>query len=489
MPRPNVLIVYTDQQRYDTLGCNGNAYADTPNLDAFARRGLRITRAHVTCPICVPSRIALHTGRYNHSTRRYNNSEKLPDDERAMPGVFREAGYRTAMFGKDHCFKAGQRADNWDRVKLATHFGVADAQAPAALKHVRFRAGAMYKPTAMDPVCEEESITAQVFGWAGEFIAEQAQAEESRPFFAWVSIPDPHPPYMVSPDALERYRSFLRDSGLGPLPDPAQRDGEFDNKPARQQLMRSWGCLDEDYPNREALDELRVIYAAMVSQIDRAFGALMGRLDALGLTDDTIVVFTSDHGDYMGDHGLIRKSPQLYQALTHVPLLMRWGDRFASADPDQLVANIDLFPTLCGLCGVTPPQGVQGLDLSKALVAGPESGPSTRDALFLEAGDYGDPLCWDPNNPPPHGEGKKPHVSAMLGPEFSRGRARGVVWSHYKYVYNLGEVDELYDLESDPNELTNRADDPALAKVVRQGRDKLLDWAIRTQDRNPLNTR
>lgn len=476
LPRPNVIIVYTDQQRYDTLGIDGNALIRTPNLDAFGRSGVHFRRGYVNSPICLPSRVSLFTGRYCQTHRSYHNGAFMSGRERDMATIFREHGYETALIGKDHCF--GTWAENrlpefFDYVYAGGHLGVSDAPDEVRERLDDAREGTMQVPMAQNPLDPDEDVTGLLFADARQYLTRRAEREN--PFFLWLSIPDPHPPYMC----CEPYGSMYDDVTLPP---PAWREGEMSNKPHRQQLVVEWNRYDRDYPG-EDIDTVRRLYWGMVSYIDNEFGHLMQTLEDAGLDDDTIVVFTADHGDYMGDHRMIRKGPHVYESLVHVPLMVRWGDRFPARSTEAMAGNVDIFPTLCDLCGVEPPEGIQGVDLTPVLHGETEA---VREALYFEHGNPGQPV-----RPGDLSEEQYAELAEDTGHHLcetiSRGRSRGVRWEDWKFVYNHGDVDELYDLAEDPDELHNLADRGEHQDIVREGRHRLLEWEVETEDPIPAS--
>ena len=466
-----MIIVYTDQQRYDTLGINGNDLIRTPNLDAFGRTGVNFRRGYVNSPICLPSRVSLFTGRYCHTTRSFDNAAFMSGRERDMATTFREHGYTTAIIGKDHCFGFGRRnglADFFDHQYTGGHLGLSDATPEIMERLKAVRGQAMQVPMADNPLKPEEDITGLLFENSRDYVGTQAEGEA--PFFLWLSIPDPHPPYMV----CEPYASMY--DGV-PLPPPVWCEGEMDNKPFRQQQVVEWNRYEMDYPG-EAIDRVRRLYWGMVSYIDDEFGKLMDTLRKTGLDEDTIVIFTTDHGDYMGDHRMVRKGPHVYESLVHVPLMVRWGTRLPAQTTEALASNVDLFPTLCELCGIGQPEGIQGVSLVPVLRAEQEA---VRDAVYFEHGSPGRPLQPDELTSE-QCEELKHSTGHHLCPTIYRGRSRGVRWKDWKYVYNFGDVDELYNLSEDPGELRNLADRPESREVVREGRDRLLAWEVETED-------
>ena len=185
--RPNIILIYTDQQRYDTLGINGNALIQTPNLDAMGRDGMHFRRGYVTTPICVCSRVALFTGRYNHTNLSYSNGRPIFDREVDGASVLRANGYRTALIGKDHCFGDERLKQAFDHTWVASHAGFRDPETDAHRRVNEARESTMYLPFTDDPVPPEENITGDLFRSAREYIDDQG----SEPFFMWLSIPDP----------------------------------------------------------------------------------------------------------------------------------------------------------------------------------------------------------------------------------------------------------------------------------------------------------
>jgi len=463
--RPNIILVYTDQQRYDTLGSSGNGLIRTPASDRMAEEGVCFSRSYVTCPLCLPSRVALWTGRYNHANRNYNNGRMMHPREVDFATRFREAGYHTALIGKNHCFPPDRLAEAFDYSRVVNHDGWADPQTDVERRDRAYRQDKMQVPFAADPMPAEENLTAQVFGEAMAFL-DQPPTE---PYLLWLSVPDPHPPYMVS----EPYASMYDDT---PLPPPAWREGEMADKPYRQQLLVEWNRYDHDYPG-DRIDRLRRIYWGMVSCIDDHLGRLLDRLRASGADQNTLVIFTSDHGDHMGDHRLIRKSVNLYEELVHVPLIV-WGGGVTPGLTDAMVSNIDLMPTLAEFAGVDTPEGVHGSSFAGVLRG---ERATHRQTVFMEHGNPGSPL-----QPGGLTVAQNEELAASPGHHLSdavsRGRVKAVRTDRYKYCHTPGDVDELYDIHEDPHELVNLANNPAHAETIHACRAKLLDWAIETED-------
>ena len=463
-PQPNIVIIYTDQQRYDTLGSSGNRLIQTPNLDRLADQGACFSRAYVTCPICVPSRVSLWTGRYNHTNLSYNNNRLMSPREADFAMAFKTAGYHTALIGKNHCFPYDRTHETFETFLPAGHAGFAPALNPAGQRNLDVRAGKMTVPFAPDPVDPEENPTAQIVREAMRFVEEKRDG----PFLLWLSIPDPHPPYMVA----EPWASMYADVAMPP---PAWREGEMADKPYRQRLLVEWDRFSRDYPGDDVL-KLRRIYWGMVSCIDEHVGRLLTALERTGIDGNTIVAFTSDHGDYMGDHRMVRKSVNLYEALVHVPLIIK-GPGVPARSSSAMVENVDIMPTLAEMAGLDMPEGVQGSSFAGVLRA---ESAAHRDHVCLEHGNPGPVLR--PGDISPADYDRLRFSEHHLGREVSSGPVKGVRTDRWKYCMTPGDVDELYDLINDPDELVNLARDPSHAKVCADHQRMILEWLVATEE-------
>lgn len=463
--RPNIILIYTDQQRYDTLGINGNPLIQTPNIDAWGAKGVHFTRNYVTTPICVSSRVALFTGRYNHTNLSYFNGRQLFDRETDFATTLRNNGYHTALIGKDHCFGNQRLQTAFDHTYLASHLGYTEPQTEAEKRVNEVRKPTMQMPFADDPIPPEQNVTASLFDAARDYVDNHTD----NPFFLWLSIPDPHPPFMV----CEPYASMYNDIAI---PAPAREDGEMDNKPFRQRQVVEWNAYDREYPNDD-IDKLRRIYWGMVSYIDTEMGKLLNHLDATGMADNTIIIFTSDHGDYMGDHHMIRKGPHVYEALTHVSFIASWPGHFPARSTDAMISNIDILPTLFDLIDLDVPKGVQGQSFASVLTG---KNDHHRDCIFLEHGTPGPAL--QPGELSPAKERELGDGVHHLCAEINKGRTKGVRSDRWKYVTTEGDVDELYNLQNDPNELHNLAQDSEHREIVQEHQRYLLNWLVETED-------
>jgi arylsulfatase A-like enzyme len=403
----NILIIHTDQQRYDSLGCSGNPHAATPNIDKLAAEGSFFSRHISSNPICMPSRASLMTGLYPPGHGVYTNGVPLNRKDYASPvaidhGVFVEpmtmadmfanAGYDTASFGKLHLtptmsgkdspfhesrarYESGE-LDDWHGpyygfryVDMTKGHGEAPCLAAHYSKWLREKHPETYKKVVEQkgqkecplesqpnlypsPVPFEQSCTAWLAKRFNEYITEERPQE--KPFFAFVGFPDPHHPFTPSYDILEKFT----DSEVKPAADPEGHG--IKNNPVLK-----------DMPHRTESESHRQLTRrytnAMVHQIDIAVGRIINTLKENGLWDNTIIVFTSDHGDFLGDHGLLLKAQAASDALLHIPFILRAPKSDIPHKTDIPMSNCDVMPTLAALAGVEPPRNLHGKNICEAL--------------------------------------------------------------------------------------------------------------------------
>ena len=504
---PNVLLFITDQQRWDTLGFTGRSPCRTPHLDRLARAGISFDRCLTPDPICSPARAALFTGRYPHATGVMHN-QMLPLERPALPEVFRDAGYDVAYSGKWHLGKGrgaagltrftGERGGAY-REWLARH-NVEDTY-PYGQPEFRYvppdveggdeqagRAsrGISNPNTAAQTGLSEHTFDAWVANralehletWAGgaagangsgseapsESVGDTGDATSRKPFFHVCSFHGPHPVFVIP----EPYYSMYDPAQAA---EPANFADPMDGKPAFQQrsiwhqAARSHGTAWE--PWRKSM----AVYWGYVTWLDELVGRVLGRLESLGLAEDTIVIFTTDHGEMMGSHGLFQKSC-MYEESLRVPFLVR-APRLLPADSggrriDAPVSHVDLAPTLLSLCGLSAPGRAllepQGRDLSAWLTGVAAVPPDQRGASDDPAA--GAVFC----EYTPHSAGEQmTEIRCVAGPR-------------YKYAWNRADREELYDTWSDPGELRNLATDPDHATTRSRLRERLLAWMTETDD-------
>ncbi|MEI4484871.1 sulfatase-like hydrolase/transferase [Frigidibacter sp. MR17.14] len=444
--RPNFLLITTDQWPAHLLGAAGHPAVQTPTLDELCRNGTRYPNATSECPICVPARRSLMTGA---SPRRHG--DRVYDDQMAMPpetlaASFSAAGYQTQAVGKLHVFPQRDRI-GFDDVHLdeegRAQYGVMDdyeiflgdrGHPGQQFDHGMSTDGYVHRPWHM-----AEAL--HVTNWATQAMIRQIKRRDpTRPGFWYLSYRHPHPPLVPLQAYLDLYRDIPIDAARG------------DDWSATQPLpfaVASKRARGEKYSEAQVAAIRRAFYA-LCTHIDHQIRLVIGTLREEMLLDNTIILFTSDHGDMLGDHGLWAKS-LFYQGAAGVPMILlgRPRDRGigVGAVDDRLVTLADVMPTLLDLAGIAPPQGCDG----RSMVSG----------------------------------APRPHVYGEFGTDAAA--TRMVRDARHKLIYYpVGNVRQLFDLEEDPDEAGDLSGDPACAGVLDRLTDLLvselygsdLDWLI-----------
>jgi len=451
MDRPNILWICSDQQRFDTIRALGNERINTPHIDRLVGEGVAFTQASCQSPVCTPSRASFLTGRYPRTTRCRQNGQAIPADERLLPRILADAGYVCGLSGKLHLAscsdgKVEERIDDGYQVFHWSHHpqpdwpenayqqwltaqGVSWDELYAGEESGYVRAGmpAEYHQTTW---CAEMAI---------DFIREQVKGNPvslgnrvSTPWLFSVNMFDPHHPFDPPQEYLDRYDP-------ADMPLPKWRDDELVSKPEVQQRDHRGAHDEPGFMEFAALsdDEKRRItaaYYAMIELIDDQVGRMLAALEETGQRENTIVIFTSDHGEMLGDHGIYLKGPHMYDEAVRVPLVMSWPGHFQQGlRSDALVELTDLAPTLMEACGLEPEPQMQGRSFHSILTG--EADPDHhRDAVFSEyLNSWTHHRCY----------------TSMLRTETEK-----IV------VHHGTEPGELYDLQDDPDEFTNLWDDP-----------------------------
>lgn len=450
--RPNIVLIMTDQQRRDTLGCYGADLAPTPALDRLAGEGAVFDHFYVNNPVCVPSRCSFLTGRYPGAHRSRDLRVSLDPQEAHLFGVLQDAGYRTGLCGKNHALGKGALA----RFDLVYERGHAKTRLPVHSVY----------GSAADPMPLEAYPTRLVCEAGTRFLADAAAG--AAPFCLWLSFPDPHTPFQVP----EPYASLVDRRRIPAPVEPVLGP----TKPLSQRLVCELQGLRE--AGEGDIRQLRAIYHGMVALLDEAVGDILQALDRLGLAEETIVVFTSDHGEYLGDHGMVRKSWHFYDCLLRVPFLIRWPGRLAPRRvADTLAESVDLLPTLLDLVGLPAPPAVQGRSL-RPLLDGETA--THKDVVYAEAGNPGE-------SPGVRSVAEWRSRPEQAGPLWSIGAVQGCMvrtreWKLCQYVDGEGE---LYDLQADPHETANRFGEPSHAAAQLALGQLLAATMLRAQDPRP----
>jgi len=479
MGQPNILWICTDQQRFDTLGCCGNRFVRTPNLDRLAESGVLFDSAFAQSPVCTPSRASFLTGRYPRTTRCRQNGQSLPADEVLVTRLLAEAGYVCGLSGKLHLSACQPAAapvaerriddgysifhwshhpappgpkDNWP----GNQYDLWLRERGAAFAWDDFP-GTPHVKTGMPAELHQTTWCAEK---AIDFVGQCA--DYGRPWLFSVNPFDPHHPFDPPAEYLERYLDRIDE-----IPLPNYVEGELTDKPLFQRIdhQGAYGGSRGYHGSADMTERehrlVRAAYWAMCDLIDEQIGRIFDALDRTGQRDSTIVIFTSDHGEMLGDHGIYLKGPYFYDPAVRVPLILSWpggipGGRRSGA----LVELVDLAPTLLDAAGLPRHPGMQGRSLMD-LLRGRADPHRHRDDVYCES--YNAHVRYEPKA-----------FATMV-----RTRRHKLVAVHGM------EAGELYDLREDPGEIRNLWSDPAAADVKLALLKRLCDRMAETVDPLP----
>jgi arylsulfatase A-like enzyme len=447
--RPNVLFLMTDQQRGDCLGADGNRAIRTLNLDRIAAEGVRFANAYSSTPTCTPARTALLTGLspWHHGMLGMTRmADRYPLEK---PRALREAGYYTCAIGKNHfapwrnghgyeqmmldehcaCGRGGPRDPNEERTDYEAWFW---SEAPNLNPHAT---GLGWNDYTGKPFVLPERLHATT--WTGQTAVNFIDSyQRSQPFFLKVSFIRPHSPY----DPPARFMTMYEGAEL-----PRAQAGKW---AARYEARNSDG--DDIWRGKLAEPEIRrsrQAYYGCVTHVDEQIGRILNALEKRGWLDETLIVFTSDHGDMTGDQNLWRKS-YAYEPSARIPMLMRWPTGLISARRGQVMTQPvelrDILPTFLEAAGSEPPRPIDGRSMLSLVKT---NGAGWREFIDLEHN-----ICYSPDN----------HWNALTD-------------GRWKYIFHAKDGEEqLFDLQKDRHELNDLAGDAAHAAELRLWRNRLV---------------
>jgi arylsulfatase A-like enzyme len=462
------LWICTDQQRYDTIGELNNPYIRTPHINKLVKEGVAFTKAYAQCTVCSPSRASFLTGRYPRTTRvTKNGAPYFPQDEVLVTRILADNGYDCGLVGKLHLSAIrntsvpyaieprnddGYRFFRWspaprDAWPVGHDYQVwLKEQGIDWNEAYRGRDGGIDARYHQTTWCIEEAIG---------FIKHNSQ----EPWLLSINMYDPHEPF--DPPATYKQSYQAKD-----MPLPLWKEGELANKPQIQQddyLNGGQGGVGPACSKLSDLDKQQYIadYYAMIELIDDNVGRLLDTLEATGQRENTVVIFMSDHGEMLGDHGLILKGAYFYEGLVHVPLIISWpGTILQNVRCDALVELVDIAPTLLELTGVEIPYSMQGQSLYPILTG--QSDPTKhKDHVYCE---YYYALL-----------GSHDHIYATM---YYDGK-------HKIVVYHGQRTGELYNHDADPHEYNNLWNRPDMLEVKLDLMQKCFDASIQTVDPKP----
>ncbi len=515
MSKPNFLYIMTDQHRADWLGCYGHPVVKTPNIDALAANGVRFTDFHVASPVCMPNRGAFMTGRYPTTNGLRYNGCVLAPGSKTFVDVLRAAGYRTATIGKSHLepMTKGNPHD-WqdpedrlipeakDQTGLShlaeaneTYAGDKDARIDTpyyGFDHANIVTGhgatarghylqwlkRKYPDTWEDlrdpanqlphdytcpqavrtPLAEDDYPTNYIRDRAIEYL--KSIADDTAPKFTYVSFPDPHHPFtppgkywdMYQPEQFEVAYPYASHTNPPPPLEAckaAMERGDEEDKDTNAIMVSD-----------RHVQEAMALTAGMTTMIDDAIGEIIKTLHKTGQAENTIIIFNTDHGDYLGDYNLLLKGPWMHESVTHVPMIWSEPDADEAKVSTTLASTIDMAATILDRIGEAPYVGMQGRSLLSNIKA--EDTP-VREAMLVE---YSDGFV-------------------RMGFE-TPARARSVMTKDWRMtVYRDEDWGELYDRANDPQQSRNLWDDPDFAAVKADMLERLAHQLIALMDDSP----
>lgn len=469
--RPNIVLITTDQQRFDTIQALGHDHMETPNLDRLVEEGVAFTDCHITAPSCAPSRASLFTGYYPHTTGIYRNGDQW---QNGWVEDLSEAGYYTLNVGKMHTAPydtpmgfderhevenkdrylapvpggepplPGEKyyLDEWDKALLSRGLRKQQREFYRQWDDYEQRLGA-FKWELPEDLHPDVFVGERTIQWL------DSMPKLEQPLFMTVGFPGPHPPY----DPVPRWAEVYENRDL-PMPDVTEADLEG-QPPPLDELRSHMTEVDHDSTtheidaDEEARHRQRAYYYANVSMIDEQVGRIIDSLEANGY-DDTVVLFTSDHGEAIGDHGHIQKWT-MYDVITRVPTIA-WAPGWFEGGRiiEELCQLFDLGPTVLELAEVEVPETMEAESLLPALEGEQWSG---REAVYAEHSRDG----------------------ILQGTAFMT-MVRTEEWKLVHFVDH--EAGQLFDLNADPEEVENRWNDPSVQDKKRELLDRLLEWRI-----------
>ena len=462
--RPNIILIITDQQRFDTIHALGVAHVDTPNLDRLVDEGVTFSNCFIAAPSCAPSRASLFTGYYPHTTGILKNADQW---RHSWVEWLAESGYYCVNVGKMHTWpfetplgfheryvvenkdrylEGRYYLDEWDKGLRARGLVKQQRELYRQREDYNERLGAFEWELP-----EDTHPDFFVGDMATDWIMRQPKPEGS--LFMEIGFPGPHPPY----DPIPRYAEPYLEREL---PLPSFTDDEIANQPPPFQAMRQHNTeVDHDsiaytlQPTAEQLHRQRAYYLANVTMIDEKIGQILGALEEQGYLEDAVVIFTSDHGDCLSDHGHSQKWT-MYDIITRTPLIVWSPGRFNGGRTlDGLCQQMDIGPAILDLAGVSIPPSLEAQSLLPAL-----QGQAWEERPYVYAEHSRDGIL------------QETEFMSMV-------RSR-----EWKLVHFLGEsFGQLFDLRQDPGECHNLWDDPSASEIKRQLLDELREWRMRSQ--------
>ncbi len=469
----NFIIFQPDELRAESVGCYGHPLAPTPNIDALAAQGTRFDQCHVQHSVCTPSRCSMMTGWYPHVRGHRTLWHLLRPDEPNMLKYLKGAGYTVLMYGKNDLLAQESFADSVTEAK--SHGGGKFGKNPYSVDDPRYYSF-LFDP--YDGPLEEHGDYANVHA-AIDFL----RSKPTEPFCLFLPLTFPHCPY----SAPQPWHDLIDPDDLPPL-----RPADLPNRPEFHALIRQYRHLEQlsVAEQDKLLRKIQAVYLGMTGFIDHLLGELLAALDESGLADSTTVTFTSDHGDYAGDYGLVEKWPSAGEdIITRVPLIVRTPGGKAGHVVNEPVELFDLMATTLEQAEIEAEHTHFAQSYTAQLQGA--AGDATR-AAYTEGG-YArhEPNCFEGRANRDQFARDSTHIYYPKGRQQqdypdSVGRVVAMRAQSHRFVYRPTGQCEFYDLATDPQELYNLYGDPDHAAIQRELEQQLLAWTVQTSDVTPF---
>jgi arylsulfatase len=456
---PNILWITTDQQRWNTIQTLGNEYVHTPNLDKLVEDGVSFLNAHCQSTVCTPSRASFLTGMYPSTVRASKNgAAEWPEAAPLISAILNQAGYDCGLSGKLHLSTAmanlPEKRPLNDGYRMY-HFSHSPGQGGSSNDYLVWLEDQGYNYRELKK--KNGYIPAELHQttWCTSMAIEFMEERRENPWFFSVNIYDPHGPFDPPQEYIDRYN--IKD-----LPGPLVNESDIEEKSKLNDVL--FQSKPRKYSEEE--NNLRQAkYWAQIDLIDENIERLLTSLKETGQLDNTLIIFTSDHGEMLGDHGLTGKGCRFYEGLVRIPLIFIYPDKFKqNLQSEALVELVDIVPTLLELAGLPVPDRIQGKSLLPILT-GQESADHHRDFVRCE---FYDALYPNPNS------GYENAFGTMIKTD------------RYKLsVYHGFQHGELFDLQKDPGEYKNLWDEPDYAGIKLDLMQKSFDATVKAIDTGP----
>ncbi len=480
-PKPlNIVLIIADQFRADACKREGFQLDTTPFLDSLAETGTWFNKAYCASPACVPSRTSMFTGRFPNATHvRSNMNVQDAFFKEDLVGVLKSKNYSTALVGKNHSYLKPKMFDYWKEYSHLNEFETSDSTEIAFNDYLKSTNFYMDKKPAPFPASMQQP--ARIITDGEKWLSDQQKAKSSKPFFLYMSIPEPHNPYQVS----EPYYSLFPPETLPALKADASVLPAKGNKWVLQKKM-----LEMGYPGYEKnIPRIRSNYYGMLRLIDDQVRSFVDYLKNHDLYDNTVIIFVADHGDFTGEYNLIKKGVEVPECLTRIPMIWHGPGIIKSKQPhDAHVSNVDIMPTICTMLNVPIPEGVQGRSLWP-LLTGKEYPKEEFSSIMVEQGygglHYTDIVEYDPYKDDGTLVKGKTQFDE-LNTWTQSGMLRMLRKDDWKLVYDMQGSGQMYHLAEDQEEVKNLFGDEKYLKKQDELLQDLMAWELRMQDPLPL---